>query len=573
MHEWRARIGREDGYVLGAGFLVDATRLITCAHVVEGVTEVHVTLPGVRDALPGTVAWRGGWREQGDAGDVAVVELADAVDVTPCGFAPGAVALGRAGRAASYELRALGFPDGHEAHGTYATLRTSDDRTLGAEWQEVDVEEAHLRRLDEGFSGSAAYDPATGRVVGMVTDAVLDGEQAGYIGRIMPLRTIRRHWEDLDDLLDLDWLPNPQPRRELRALLAGVEPVVALELVVRRAFPAFRRPLPPFASVWAAVRYVGENMSGENRLLRLLTALRSGVPDGSWARVEQWLRRWEPGYEAPGAPGAADAGSGPVGSVMVRLEPLTRGASLDLTVCAVVDGVPVSRKERQRIRRDQVRAKVEAALAEQVGQVNDSDWMVEFVVPDGLMNQPFEEWEIREPGAPRPRPLRTVPVVVRHVERLKPLWATRLTRRRWQTVRARGETRPEGFDCTLPYTYQEFYDLLEADDDLCALAYAATPGPDWLSAALDTGVPIMLWRRYDCGGGAHDACAADKFLDALVGVLHALDPDRLPVEIMRLRKEARSPSRGHADHCGHRLTLFWDDPERDPDPPLAMRGA
>ncbi|MEU5952838.1 trypsin-like peptidase domain-containing protein [Streptomyces sp. NPDC047525] len=568
MH-WRARIGTAEGSPRGAGVLVDSTRLITCAHVVHGLAEVSVTLPGVTGALPATVAWSGDWKRVGDLGDVAVVELREPLPVPACAFAPFDTLLPRMGKAA-HELRALGFPRGHEEDGIHVTLRTSADRLLRQEWLEIDVEQAHLARLDEGFSGSAVYDPATGMVVGMVTDAVLDGDHEGYLGRMLPLDTIRRHWEGLDDLLPLDWLPD-EPRRELRALLEGVRPGVGPELIVQRAFPTFRRPLPAFTSLWSAVRYVGEDMAGEDRLLRLLTELMTHVPGAARHHIDAWMRRRLPQYAARAAH-APPAAPTPVGSVMVRLEPLTRGASLEMSVSTVIDGVQVARAGPVRVRRDQVRAKVEGCLAEQVSRVHDFDWMLEFVVPEGLMSEPFEEWDIREPGAPRPRPMRTVPVVVRHMDRLKPLTVSRLTRNRWQTVRARGETRPEPVECALPYGYEEFRDWLDADDEVCALAYAATPVPDWLSAALDTGVPIMLWRRHECGGG-HATCAPEKFLAQLAEAVGALDPDRLPIEVMKLRKEARSPNKGGADHCGHRLTLFWDDPERRPDPPLAMGSA
>ncbi|WP_409060633.1 trypsin-like peptidase domain-containing protein [Streptomyces sp. SYP-A7185] len=567
MH-WRARVGTVDGVPRGAGVLVDGTRLITCAHVVEGLSEVCVTLPGVTGALPAKVAWSGDWRRLGDRGDIAVLELAHALRVPPCAFAPPDVLRPQPGRVA-HELRALGFPFGHEQEGTHVTLTTSADRLLGQEWLEVDVRQAHLRRLDEGFSGAAVYDPESGAVVGMVTDAVLGGDQEGYIGRMLPIETIRRHWEDLDDFLPLDWLPG-EPRRELRALFDGthLDPA-ALELLVRRAFPTFRRPLPAFRSIWHAIRYVGEELTGDERLVRLLRALGTRLPE---VDVGAWLRRWMPEHHVEEADDgkAAREAAAPVGSVMFRAESMTRGAGLDLTVCTVVDGVPVASSGPVRIRPRQLRTKVEAMLAEQIASVHACDWMLEFVVPERLMSEPFEEWQIHEPGAARPRPMRTVPVVVRHMDRLKPLTVSRLTRRRWETVRARGETRPRRVECGLPYGYDEFHDWLDADDEVCALAYAATPLGDWLSAALDTGVPIMLWRRHDCGEDGHAHCAPEKFLDRLTEAVAVLDPDRLPFEVMRLRKEARSPDKGDAEHCGHRLTLFWDDPERKPDPPLAM---
>ncbi|MBJ3808338.1 VMAP-C domain-containing protein [Streptomyces flavofungini] len=586
MH-WRARIGTVGGGApLGAGVLVDSTRLITCAHVVDGLREVRVTLPGCADGLRATVSWSGDWRRQDDPGDVAVLTLDDPLRVPPCVFAPLGSLRPRKGRTA-YELRALGFPRGHEEIGTHVTLRTSEDRQLGSEWLEMDVEQAHLQRLDEGFSGAAVYDIESRQVVGIVTDAVLAGDQEGYLGRMLSLDVIRRHWEALDDLLPLDWLP-PAPRHELRALFEDVQVEArTLEVAVRRAFPTLRRDPPHLRSGWQAVRYVAETLTGDDRLTRLLRELGQWSPGGIGPGIAAWMRRWMPGegeYAGAGVLGGELYGGlqggwggggraeacAPTGSVMFRAEPMTRGGSLELSVCTVVDGVPVGRAGPVRIRRQQLRARVEALLAEQVGRIHEFDWMLEFVVPPGLMSEPYEEWHIREPGAARPRPMRTVPVVVRHVERLKPLTVSRLTRKRWQTVRARGETRPVPVECGLPYGYEQFYGWLDADDDLCALAYAARPVDDWLSAALDTGVPIMLWRRHDCGGDGHAHCAPKAFLDRLADAVATLEPDRLPLEVMKLRKAAHSPHKGDADHCGHRLTLFWDDPERMPDPPLAM---
>ncbi|QIB42614.1 VMAP-C domain-containing protein [Streptomyces aureoverticillatus] len=571
MH-WRARIGPVGGGApLGAGVLVDSERVITCAHVVDGRAEVSVVLPGVAAEARARVAWAGEWREVGDHGDLAMLVLDHPLPVPPCVFAPLGSLRPRHGRTA-YALRALGFPEGHDQDGTHVTVSTSQDRQLGGEWLELDVDKGHLRRLGEGFSGAGVYDPESEQVVGIVTDADLEGEYGGTQGRMLPLDAIRRHWEGLDDLLTLDWGLAARPRRELRAALEGSEgselPGATVSLAVRRAFPSPRLRHPPFRSVWHAVRYVAEDLIGDDRLVLLLRELRDRSPADLAARIADWMGKWLPeeleGPERPAAPPVS------VGSIMFRAEPMTRGGSLDLTVCAVVDGVPVARAGPVRIRRQQLRTKAEALLAAQVGAVHDFDWMVEFIVPQGLMGEPFEEWQLREPGAARPRPLRTVPVVVRHVDRLKPLTESRLTRRRWETVRARGRTRPAPVECSESYDYQAFYDWLEDEDDLCALAYAANPVDDWLAAALDTGVPIMLWRRRDCGDAGHAHCAPGAFLDRLIEAVAALDPDELPYEVMKLRKEARSPRRGHADHCGHRLTLFWDDPERKPDPPLAM---
>ncbi|MGW0533145.1 hypothetical protein [Streptomyces sp. NPDC003032] len=80
MH-WRARIGTVDGVPRGAGVLVDGARLITCAHVVEGLSEVRVTLPGVELTKP--------------------LSVPVPVPVSPCVFAPLDLLRPREGRSAS----------------------------------------------------------------------------------------------------------------------------------------------------------------------------------------------------------------------------------------------------------------------------------------------------------------------------------------------------------------------------------------------------------------------------------------------------------------------------------------
>ncbi|MEV7194717.1 trypsin-like peptidase domain-containing protein [Streptomyces sp. NPDC093510] len=578
MH-WRARIDTVGGATLGAGVLVDDARLITCAHVVGGRDRVSVSLPGVADALPAAVTWTGGWRCQGDRGDLAVVRLDEPLRVPPCEFARLDALRPRQGRTAR-ELRAQGFPPHFDKDGTHVTLRTSADRLLGQEWLEVYVEHAHLRRLDEGFSGAAVYYPDGGsvRVVGIITDADLGGDQEGTIGKMLPLDTIRGHWEEIDDLLPLDWL-EPAARRELRTLVHGAPlDQNALHLMVRQLCPTLRRDPPVFRSVWHAVRYTAEVVVGdrevrERAVVRLLRRL-VGAGTVS-ADADGWLRRHglekyddeAPRGAAPGPPAA------PTGSIVFRAEPMTRGAGFDLYVRTVIGGVEVGRAGPVRVRRQQLRAKTEALLAGQVGKVHGCDWMLEVVVPQGLMNEPFDEWQIREPGVERPWPMRTVPVVVRDLGRLKPVRAADRAGRRWDTVRARGETRPQRVECGLPYDFYDFRDWLDADDQLCALAYASTPARDWLEAALDTGVPIMLWRRHDCGSAGHAHCSPEKFLDRITDAVDTLDPRQLPFEVMRLRREARSPVRRDAEHCGHRLTLFWDSAQGVADPPLSAPGA
>ncbi|NUR59205.1 MAG: trypsin-like peptidase domain-containing protein [Catenulispora sp.] len=562
---WRARIDI-GSHVAGSGTLVAPDLVLTAAHVLTSMEDLYVTFPGVAERLSAVVEWKGAWEGPGDERDIAVLRIKDPLpeQVQPCLFEFGTALRPRAGQA-SIQVRALGFPPRFQDTGTYVTLGTSEDRWLRGEWLEVDVEQAHLRQLTGGFSGAAAYLPESGAVVGIVTDAELvDGH--GFIGKILPLDTIRRHWEPLDDLLLLDWLP-AAPRQELRLLVSGMKPSIKIREIFDRAFPQMQLVSAPFASLWEAIRYIGEEMSHlPDRIGTFLRELVRSVDEQARLQLIDWIRRYTP------AAAATAVSPAPQGSVVVRAE-RRRDEHLDVVCYSVLDGIRVKSSTPERIAADadQIRAWVERVLAAQISPFTDENWMIEFVVPRGaLMGLPFDEWSIHEPGEPRPMPMRTKPVVVRDVGRLEPsLLASQANRRRWERLRHEGRVRMQPVDCAAGYEYEHFYGWLDDEEDICALVYPSHPKPDWLEASLRAGIPIMLWHRADCPD-PHPPDGHQAFLDGLAAGLADAAPEQLPVLVMKLRKAAWAPSRAGKEHCGRALTLLWDDPDRGTDPPLTM---
>ncbi len=545
--QWRARIDTDDdaGRTLGAGFLIDQRRLLTCAHLVRGRETVRVTFPGAQSGLRAAVIPLTGWARPGDAGDMVLLLLDDPVPAAPARFAQ------PAGPYWTGELRAGGFRIGFETTGTYATVRTSPDMVMSAEWWQVDIDPNRPERLAEGFSGAAVYRVTSGEVVGMITDADLD--RGGLMGRMLPLSTLRRHWEELDDLLPLSWADQADAR-ELRDIVANA--AAPLTPVYLQAFPG-KSPGRELHSVWDAICYVAEERFDDDRLPRFLAFLIPHVPPVTASRLISWSRRVL-GAELP-FPAKRNT-HGPA-SIIVRLERQTRGDTYELSFTSLVDGVPRQPVPPVEVTAAAVRSQVEKTLPELLRDVLGQDWMIEFALPESWLNRGVEEWKA---GATL---MLAYPVVVRDIERLKPTFRQDWAIRRWALLRKRATAFGESVGCANTRTRNEHFFWLTAREDICVLVHAEQPRPLHLTAALQAGMPVMMWQRWKCDGEVHGDCEGGLFAGELMRLAAQAHPDDLPRLVRRLRAEARSQPGDHS-HCGRRLVLFWDDPARLPDPPL-----
>ncbi|WP_179893044.1 nSTAND1 domain-containing NTPase [Streptomyces sp. b84] len=175
----QVRIFSVHGDVAGAGFLIAADLVCTCAHVVEEALGLPApmgeapsgsvsldfpllsTLPSARASV---VSWRHG------RADVALLRLDRPVEgARPVGLVDGTGVW-------EHPFRAFGHPDGAD-HGVWVrgTLRAG----MAAGLLQM---EAHLPgpRVAEGFSGSPVWDGAQGGVVGMSV-AAHRGESTAYL--------------------------------------------------------------------------------------------------------------------------------------------------------------------------------------------------------------------------------------------------------------------------------------------------------------------------------------------------------------------------------------------------------
>jgi vWA-MoxR associated protein C-terminal domain/Effector-associated domain 2 len=186
--------------------------------------------------------------------------------------------------------------------------------------------------------------------------------------------------------------------------------------------------------------------------------------------------------------------------------------------------------------------------------------LVEFVLPDSLLNLPVDQWRTRpEPDAPLIG--ESSPVVVRSLEH--PPDPLRLLQTPWQArlsdilpAAPLRIVRPPALDIVhvpsrdIARREREWSrELARIADD--GVPYLENADSRQLRTAVRAGIAVMLWSRKpdDRRTGAW-----------LMRRLAEASLWELPVLIMRLRQEAADS--GTSDHAGHHLGLLWDDPAR-----------
>ncbi|GAB1335459.1 trypsin-like peptidase domain-containing protein [Streptomyces sp. E-15] len=566
---WHARIACGDE--LGAGFLVTARRLLTCAHVVRQRDRAAVTVafPHARELgeLPASVVAHGGWAGGvTDPGDVAVLELERDVPLAPARFA--------APEAAYTEpyprLIAYGFPEGYD-EGTLAEYQAVSGQLIAGEWLELVAWHGHGQPIEEGFSGAAAALP-DGTVAGMVT-AALGSSPDVRKGRMLPLDVLARHWPELGELV-----PTPGHRDESRRRLYALLRRAAAEApgagdpnrMYVDAVGAFGPPLPPggFPSLWAAAGYAQWEVpdpEAVDRFADRVAELLDGTPDLSAPAV--------PDAAAVPAPPDAPAWS----PVVVEIDHSGAGPDqVTVEVSAYRDGRrrPVGAR---RLPRTGVRAWVQGRIDEAVAHLApDADELVTFVLPREWLNEAVAHWEC---GADDSTPLGCAyPLVVTDRARHHSGRLRHQLRKKWRKLDAGGGVEVHRVECGTrerPPSLRKR--LWEVDAGLAGFAAPPTAARPHFEVGLTVPVPVLLWPRTgapcavhgdascpDTGRADTPPCPGTAFLDQLAVSLAGVPPAELPRHIMSLRMTADAADEPDR-HWARDVQLLWDDPRCFPE--------
>jgi Trypsin-like peptidase domain len=332
---WRVRV--HCGKRVGAGFAVAGGFVLTCAHVVEDRTDPMVELPSMKERWTGRIAFYDkDWHEaQKSWADVAVIALPDGVALSPAPLGPLAPQPQR-----GTLLEVFGFPlkyAGHEDRGQRTQVQVVGMDEFGKSLQ-VNGSSEYDGKIIEGYSGSAATDVRSGRVVGMVTQA--DRDATARIAWVIPLATISESWTDLRNLLPNAFTVDPEVVRAIQDLnygryaetltrlnglidlyptetdmyyyralagLAGIRPgrysmdmILAVEQLLRHAWNLTQPTMRPphIGALWALVREDYYVIRGFRETAPVLDELRHAAHGLSDQHSYELLRH-VPAYECP----------------------------------------------------------------------------------------------------------------------------------------------------------------------------------------------------------------------------------------------------------------------------------
>ncbi|MGC9377649.1 trypsin-like peptidase domain-containing protein [Streptomyces sp. MH13] len=534
---WHARV--ECGKEVGAGFLVTARRLLTCAHVVRWSESapVTVTFPGRRELgeLSATVAVHGGWRGgAADPGDLAVLELDREVPLTPAAFArPGAERTGPAP-----ELVAYGFPKGYD-EGMLASYRALPGPLISDEWVQLEALTGHGQPLAGGFSGAAAT-LADGTVVGMVS--AVAGAKDVRVGRMLPVEVMARYWPELGELV-----PTPghraDARRRLYALVRRAE-ATGLDCDPNRLYvsaaDAFDPPPPDggFASLGEAAAYVQWEVPEPGAVARFADRLEERLAHRAHTPPPR-PATWSP--------------------IVVEIDHSGAGADqVTVEVSAYRDGQrrPVGTR---RLARSAVRSFVQEHIDEAFTQLDPgAEELLTFVLPREWLNAPVAHWACSEDD---PTPLGCAyPLVVTDRHRHRSGRLRHQLRKKWRKLAVSTGGTLHRVDCGTRERPAGLRKRLRDDAELAGFAAAPAAAREYFEVCVNVPVPVLLWPRAGCPGDGHDGpCSGTAFLDELAVSVAGVPPSDLPRLVMELRETADAADDPDG-HWARDVQLLWDDP-------------
>jgi hypothetical protein len=559
---WSARIVRDD--VLGCGFLISPTQVLTCRHVVEEYAgeEWTVAFP---DAGPQSQERVGTVTILAADVDVAVLTLDRPVGITPARLATFHALHTSHERP---DLRAYGFPK-RVGPGVQVMLTAMPELSASGL---VQVYSEHGPPLVTGFSGSPVFRTDDMKVVGMVAEADRDNRA----GRIVPVDVLCRIVPGLAERIDLgDAFPAPAYAELAAVLNEGNDGARSPSLLdgVTECRPK-RRLTSPLAQIeFLATEDPRGPEAIRGAVLTALLRVQAARPDLE-APIGRWLgRHLLPTHAVPPTVPPAANQAGPLKEppwvlVAIDLSASPRGGYMVQGWCVLSSDecLPIG---------DGLAEVPEARLEEHVLDLVDDGLdripvmegqplpVVEFILKRKLLlDAEVDHWGESVPLG------WDYPVVVRDLDGFRR--PPRKLREQWVHLRpkaAEGDPVLDWLGCVESADREHVLNRVRWPDRPRGLALHSLPSSDVLNAAIGGGVPVMVWTRHRCPADDHDLdddpCAGRRFrktLDVALGAIDGTVLSGLREAVMKLRLKAGTGK----PMWGREIVIMWDDPERRP---------
>jgi hypothetical protein len=224
----------------------------------------------------------------------------------------------------------------------------------------------------------------------------------------------------------------------------------------------------------------------------------------------------------------------------------------------------------------EIRVKIGREISKALERIDDVNGrtLIEFLISRDLFRVPIEEWTLEKKveivGS-------LYPVIIRDTE--GPDFARGKSRSRWEASLIGGPgggTPIKLQSCAEPLTAGELQAWFELDISRTVLVLPSQPtknrGWNVLDAVFASGVSVIVWPRSECPcrQDCEVTCSGEAFSADFVLRMNGKQISDLPWLVKQFRNEAALPS-AEAFHCGRRMVLMWNDPNRIVDdlPPLS----
>ncbi|MGN9757431.1 VMAP-C domain-containing protein [Streptomyces sp. SD31] len=182
---------------------------------------------------------------------------------------------------------------------------------------------------------------------------------------------------------------------------------------------------------------------------------------------------------------------------------------------------------------------------------------IEFAVFDDLLEEAFEEWPVQLLKEPRPIGMLYEVVVRCPAQRrsfdLPQLWSLRWN---WLTRHSGPDEQATAWVADEDVEYlNEHLGKWRKNERLACVAVSTSPAEQGVDAALEAGMPIVVWQR---DGHRGDTCVPP--LNTLLELDKVADVMELPNAVAELRTNMHVPPAARAS-----VILLWDDPDHSPD--------